>query len=559
MGRPKTISTTNEERKKRKRELEQKRYQKIKGDLVLYAQYQLKNKAKYEKRKAQKKVISIKEMTSRATTAQKKRRDAFNAYYKRKKDAKAAAMRFVELHSPPDSEAEENNERRIESIIVNRDSPSPSILASSSLLPIMRDNKENTDPNPRITRSQGSPLSGCTSQVSETSSVLSREISPFQSIRRLRHKKDKKIKELTRQLEGVKKVNEVCRKKLKRLNEAKKESSVDIMNDKLLQSYTALKTHKAKQEFARNLQVNIKTTLKDKGWLGKLTNIFRRRVSEQKGSKVNKIREDIKRFLEEDENSSVTAGKKETIKKAGVTKQRRYSGLIDYTESGHGKGAPDGVGGTLKRTADAIVSRGHDIPDFDSFLDELKSKVKNIVIKVVSGYDNVEKDILLPTDLRPFKGTQQVHQVIWNDSDKYQVTMRNLSCVEKACIIQPRCGNHVKYLGLHVLRPDILSSSADSDPADEIENTDQSNIFSSVVPLHRSYAFCVTSENNPPEELRSEIVSEASDVRSEFAELCFSEEMINVQNLMTVDSINLPEADNGLHLTNLLLSNLPRI
>ncbi|CAG4975023.1 unnamed protein product [Parnassius apollo] len=39
-------------------------------------------------------------------------------------------------------------------------------------------------------------------------------------------------------------------------------------------------------------------------------------MSEQKGSKVNKIREDIKRFLEEDENSFVTAGKKETIKKA---------------------------------------------------------------------------------------------------------------------------------------------------------------------------------------------------------------------------------------------------
>ncbi|CAG5021930.1 unnamed protein product [Parnassius apollo] len=136
-------------------------------------------------------------MTPRAKRAQRKKwRDAFNAYYKRKKDAKAAAMRFVELHSPPDSEAEENNERRTELIILNRNSPSPSILASSSLLPIMRDNKENTDRNSRITRSQGSPLSGCTSQVSETSSVLSREISPFQSIRRLRYKKDKKLKNL---------------------------------------------------------------------------------------------------------------------------------------------------------------------------------------------------------------------------------------------------------------------------------------------------------------------------------------------------------------------------
>ncbi|CAG5031173.1 unnamed protein product [Parnassius apollo] len=130
-------------------------------------------------------------MTPRAKRAQRKNwRDAFNAYYKREKDAKAAAMRFVELHSPSDSEAEENNERTLSN------SPSPSILASSSLLPIMRDNNENSDPNSRITRSQGSPLSGCTLRVSETSSVLSREISPFQSIGRLRYKKDKKLKNL---------------------------------------------------------------------------------------------------------------------------------------------------------------------------------------------------------------------------------------------------------------------------------------------------------------------------------------------------------------------------
>ncbi|CAG4986677.1 unnamed protein product [Parnassius apollo] len=87
------------------------------------------------------------------------------------------------------------------------------------------------------------------------------------------------------------------------------------------------------------------------------------------------------------------------------------------------------------------------------------------------------------------------------------------------------------------------------DPADEIENTDQSNIIYSVVPLHRSYANCVTIKANIPEDLRSEIATEASEVRSECAELFLSEEMINVQNLTTVDTFNLPEADNGLNIS----------
>ncbi|KAI4811884.1 hypothetical protein KUCAC02_014755 [Chaenocephalus aceratus] len=37
-------------------------------------------------------------------------------------------------------------------------------------------------------------------------------------------------------------------------------------------------------------------------------------------------------------------------------------GTWNFFEASHGKGAPDGVGGLLKRTADRLVSQGHDIP-----------------------------------------------------------------------------------------------------------------------------------------------------------------------------------------------------
>lgn len=38
----------------------------------------------------------------------------------------------------------------------------------------------------------------------------------------------------------------------------------------------------------------------------------------------------------------------------------------NYSECGHGKGAPDGIGGYLKRTANQLVAEGTDLPTFQS-------------------------------------------------------------------------------------------------------------------------------------------------------------------------------------------------
>lgn len=44
----------------------------------------------------------------------------------------------------------------------------------------------------------------------------------------------------------------------------------------------------------------------------------------------------------------------------------------NFSEAGHGKGAPDGVGGLIKRTADKLVSHGNDIADANEFYLALK-------------------------------------------------------------------------------------------------------------------------------------------------------------------------------------------
>lgn len=52
--------------------------------------------------------------------------------------------------------------------------------------------------------------------------------------------------------------------------------------------------------------------------------------------------------------------------------------LWHYSEAGHGKGAPDGIGGTLKRTADRVVAEGNDICNFDDLFTTLSQKIENI-------------------------------------------------------------------------------------------------------------------------------------------------------------------------------------
>ena len=49
-------------------------------------------------------------------------------------------------------------------------------------------------------------------------------------------------------------------------------------------------------------------------------------------------------------------------------------GTWNFFESGHGKGAADGIGAALKRAADDLVARGTDIPDAETFYRNLKSR-----------------------------------------------------------------------------------------------------------------------------------------------------------------------------------------
>ncbi|CAG9823958.1 unnamed protein product [Phaedon cochleariae] len=84
----------------------------------------------------------------------------------------------------------------------------------------------------------------------------------------------------------------------------------------------------------------------------------------------------------------------------------------NYLEAGHGKGAPDGVGGVTKRTADRLVAQGHDIASFDTLVTALSQNIKGITYLTVDASDVKRISERLDNKKMPiFKGTMKVHQV----------------------------------------------------------------------------------------------------------------------------------------------------
>lgn len=99
----------------------------------------------------------------------------------------------------------------------------------------------------------------------------------------------------------------------------------------------------------------------------------------------------------------------------------------NYSESGHGKGPMDGVGGTLKRKADAIVLRGEDIISASDFV----GKLRHGAIQLWEVCDEEIKKMKseLPKKLSPVNGIMSMHQVLWSKhNNKDNLQLRQLSC-----------------------------------------------------------------------------------------------------------------------------------
>lgn len=102
-------------------------------------------------------------------------------------------------------------------------------------------------------------------------------------------------------------------------------------------------------------------------------------------------------------------------------------GTWNYFEAGHGKGAPDGVGGTLKRTADNLVSKGRDIPNAQELYKALRETSTSVKLFYVNN-EAVEKAIeRMPGQIPTVPATMKIHQVVTVTPG--EILYREVSCM----------------------------------------------------------------------------------------------------------------------------------
>ena len=112
-----------------------------------------------------------------------------------------------------------------------------------------------------------------------------------------------------------------------------------------------------------------------------------------------------------------------------------------FSESGHGKGAPDGVGACIKRQADAHVALGQDVSDFEKLISCLSENCKGIKIFVVDDtHIKHISEILSKSTTRAFKGTMSIRQLTWSKTDPDMMHARKLSC--GVCSPDQICPHH---------------------------------------------------------------------------------------------------------------------
>lgn len=122
------------------------------------------------------------------------------------------------------------------------------------------------------------------------------------------------------------------------------------------------------------------------------------------------------------------------------------SATWNFSETGHGKGAPNGVGAVLKRKADNLVAQGTDIPNIHCFLKELHEHVQGVSIHTVEEKDIMDADNLLPSNLKTIPGTLKVHQYTWSRANPNTIYLRELTCTE--CSVDSKCF-HFSFNAVH--------------------------------------------------------------------------------------------------------------
>lgn len=117
----------------------------------------------------------------------------------------------------------------------------------------------------------------------------------------------------------------------------------------------------------------------------------------------------------------------------------------------------------IKRTADFEVNHGADITTIDKFMSVLQERTNVIIIRVTEN-DVKKRQKLIPNKLVTFKGTLNVHQVLWEQHCK-RLTLRTSSCFK--CICGQIC-DHGKHLGFIAIPCSTTISNIQAENKDHV-------------------------------------------------------------------------------------------
>ncbi|GBM25748.1 hypothetical protein AVEN_242013-1 [Araneus ventricosus] len=104
------------------------------------------------------------------------------------------------------------------------------------------------------------------------------------------------------------------------------------------------------------------------------------------------------------------------------------SSTWNYTGSGHGTGAPDGIGSIIKQSVDKAVTEGNDIPDVDALFTVLRERCTGIFVTTVLESDITVIEKSLPQSIKPLVSTMKVLQISWHKAKPSSIDARSLSC-----------------------------------------------------------------------------------------------------------------------------------
>src|SRR6218665_1349635 len=100
--------------------------------------------------------------------------------------------------------------------------------------------------------------------------------------------------------------------------------------------------------------------------------------------------------------------------------------MWNFWEASDGKGESDGIGGAIKRKADALVSQGNDITDANTLYQALRSACTTIKLFFVEA-DEVESSTLPAITLPSVSGTMKLHQLKTSGTPG-TITYQDVSC-----------------------------------------------------------------------------------------------------------------------------------